>query len=369
MTTMNNNPTVLEIDLGSIEYNLDFFRSRLDKKTKVLAVVKASGYGTESGPLALRLEKKGVDYFAVAYADEGIALRNSGVKTPVLVLHPQIQNLELLIQYDLEPNLYSEKILDSFLKIIGKSGRVNYPVHLKFNTGLNRLGFRKSDLNLISSKLREVPLVKVKSIFSHLVASEDQNEKEFSLNQIREFSAIGKSFEHLFGYMPMMHMCNTSGILNYPEAHFDMVRLGLGLYGFANDPKVTSKLKNVISLKSIISQIHHIGQNESVGYNRGFFAKNAMKTATIPIGHADGIFRSLGQGKISVKIRGQKAPVIGNICMDMIMIDITGIACLEGDEVVIFDSQKDILDMAKQAGTISYEILTAFSDRIRRLPV
>mgnify|MGYP001823800485 CR=1 FL=1 len=368
MTVMNNNPTVLEINLGSIEYNLDFFRSRLDKKTKILAVVKASGYGTEAVSVAGRLEKIGVDYFAVAYADEGIALRKSGVKTPILVLHPQVQNLELLIQYDLEPNLYSEKILDSFLEKVVKSDRMNYPVHLKFNTGLNRLGFRQSDLNLISSKLKEVSLVRVKSIFSHLVASEDQNEKEFSLNQIHEFSAIGQSFESLFGYLPMMHMSNTSGILNYPEAHFDMVRLGLGLYGFANDPDVTSKLKNVISLKSIISQIHHIRKNESVGYNRGFFSKSEMKTATIPLGHADGLFRSLGQNKIFVQIKGQKAPVIGNICMDMIMIDISGIECNEGDEVVIFDSQKDILAMAEQAGTISYEILTAFSDRIKRLP-
>ena len=369
MTAMNNNPTVLEINLASIEYNLNFFRSRLDQKTKILAVVKASGYGTEAVSLAGRLEKLGVDYFAVAYADEGVALRKSGVKTPILVLHPQIQNLELLIQYDLEPNLYSIKILDSFLKQISKTEREHYPVHIKFNTGLNRLGFKKSDLDFIFSKLKEVQLIKVKSIFSHLVASEDPNEKEFSLNQIQEFNTIGKLFEGLFGYLPMMHMTNTSGILNYPQAHFDMVRLGLGLYGFANDPDVTSKLKNVISLKSIISQIHHIKKNESVGYNRGFFAKSDMKTATIPLGHADGLFRSLGQGRICVKIKGQKAPVIGNICMDMIMIDVSGINCSEGDEVVIFDSQKDILTMAEQAGTISYEILTAFSDRIKRLPV
>jgi alanine racemase len=200
-----------------------------------------------------------------------------------------------------------------------------------------------------------------------LVASEDENEREFSLNQIQKFNIIAKDFNELFGYKPMMHMTNTSGILNFPEGHFDMVRLGIGLYGFANDSKTTSRLQNVMRLKSVISQIHHIEKNESVGYNRGFFASHEMKTATIPLGHADGFFRSLGQGKVFVSVNGQKAPVIGNVCMDMIMIDITGISCEEGDEVIIFDNQKQILEIARQANTISYEILTTFSERIKRI--
>lgn len=363
---MNNNPTVLEIKLSSIEHNLNFFRSKLENGTKMLAVVKASGYGSDGVRVAQYLEQKGVDYFAVAYTDEGIALRESGINTPILVLHPQLQNLDLIIKYNLEPNLYSKKILLSFLKLTDRNGINNYPIHLKFNTGLNRLGFKASDMDFLIGNLKGRTSVLLKSIFSHLMASEDENEKQFTLEQIKKFESIATSFESSFGFKPMMHMSNTSGILNYPEAHFDMVRLGLGLYGFANDDLVNSKLKNVLTLKSVISQIHEIDKNESVGYNRGFISSNKMRTATIPLGHADGFFRSLGQGKVFVKIKGLKAPIIGNVCMDMIMIDITKIACEEGDEVIIFDNQQDILEMASHANTISYEILTSFGHRIKR---
>ena len=366
---MNNNPTVLEINLSSVEHNLNFFRSRLDDRTKILAVVKASGYGTDAIALAQTLVELKVDYFAVAYVDEGIALRKAGIRKPILILHPQLNNLHLVIQYKLEPNLYSKKILTSFLKISENTGLSSYPVHIKFNTGLNRLGFKNSDLEFLFSALQHVKSVKINSIFSHLVASEDIDEKDFSLNQIQKFKTISNEFESLFGFKPMMHMTNTSGILNFPEAHFDMVRLGIELYGFANDPKTTSELKNVMSLKSIISQIHQVEESESVGYNRGYFAQGEIRTATLPIGHADGLFRSLGQGKVFVLVKGQEAPIIGNVCMDMIMIDITGISCEEGDEVIIFDSQKQILEMARQANTISYEILTAFSERIKRITI
>jgi alanine racemase len=364
---MNNNPTVLEIRLSSIEHNLNFFRSKLQNSTKVLAVVKASGYGSDAVAVAQLLETLKIDYFAVAYTDEGIALRNAGIKTPILVLHPQLKNLELIIQYNLEPNLYSKKILLAFLKLSHKSGMLEYPIHLKFNTGLNRLGFKDFDMAFLSNHLKDQRSVLLKSIFSHLAASEDENERDYTLNQINAFKSIATSFELALGFRPMMHMSNTSGILNYPEAHFDMVRLGLGLYGFSNDQEVNSNLKNVISLKSVISQIHEIDKNESVGYNHGFIAKKHMRTATIPLGHADGFFRCLGQGKVFVKINGKKAPIIGNICMDMVMIDVTDMSCEEGDEVVIFDSQQEILELAFQAETISYEILTAFGSRIKRM--
>lgn len=366
---MNNNPTVLEIKLSSIEHNLNFFRSKLQNSTKILAVVKASGYGSDGVRVAQYLEQKGVDYFAVAYTDEGIALRESGITTPILVLHPQLQNLELIIQHDLEPNLYSKKIFLSFLKEAHRQEIHNYPIHLKFNTGLNRLGFKASDLDFLFSNLKDQTSIFVKSIFSHLVASEDENEKQFTLEQIKKFESIAASFELLFGFKPMMHMTNTSGILNYPEAHFDMVRVGLGLYGFTNDIHINSELQNVLTLKSVISQIHDIGENESVGYNRGFISSNKMRTATIPLGHADGFFRSLGQGKIFVGIKGQKAPIIGNVCMDMIMIDVSDINCEEGDQVILFDNQEQILKMASQANTISYEILTSFGNRIKRIAI
>jgi len=366
---MNNNPTVLEINLSSIEHNLNFFRSKLPNATKTLAVVKASAYGADPIIISDFLEKQQVDYFAVAYADEGIALRKAGITTPILVLHPQISNLELLIDYDLEPNLYSKQVFLLFLELAGRLNLTAYPVHVKFNTGLNRLGFKASDTEFLLEQLTNQKTVHLTSIFSHLVASEDSNEKDYSLFQINSFKAICDSFTVALGYKPMMHMSNTSGIINYPEAHFDMVRLGLGLYGFTNDPKLNSELKNVLSLKTVISQIHEIDKNESVGYNRGFISQKEMRTATLPIGHADGLFRSFGQGRVFVEVNGQKAPIIGNVCMDMVMIDITNIQCEEGDIVTIFDSQQGVLDLANAACTISYEILTSFTNRIRRVSV
>lgn len=369
MDPMNNNPTVLEIDVSSLLFNLNFFRAKIKPSTKVLAVVKASGYGSDSTIVAKLLEDQGVDYFAVAYADEGIALRKAGIKTAILVLHPQISNLNLLIQHQLEPNLYSKKIFTRFLEISQTLHLNRYPIHIKLNTGLNRLGFKSDDLDFIVNSLKKENSVYLTSIFSHLVASEDKNEREFTLNQISNFKSLAASIKSQLGYSPILHMSNTSGILNYPEAHFDMVRLGLGLFGFSNEPSLNSELKNVLSLKTVISQIHHIKTNENVGYNMGFISKREMTTATLPIGHADGFFRSFGQGNVLVTVNGHKAPIIGNVCMDMVMIDITGVSCEEGDPVIIFNSQDEILSLAHTAETISYEILTSFNSRIRRISV
>ena len=366
---MNHSPTVLEISSSAVIHNLSHFRSLISAETMVLGVVKASGYGSDAAVIARLLEDQGVDYFAVAYADEGISLRQAGIETPILVLHPQLQNLELLIEYELEPNLYSKKVLSAFLEIAGRMGLHGYPVHLKFNTGLNRLGFTRKDLEELHAALKDEKSLRVKSLFSHLVASEDESFRSFTLKQIDEFRRITEDFERLWGFLPIRHMTNTSGAMNFPEAHFDMIRVGIGLYGFANDEKLDSRLENALSLKSVISQIHRIEEGGNVGYNFGFTAGHQCRTATIPIGHADGIFRSLGQGKISVRVRGSKAPVIGNICMDMIMADVTGVECEEGDEVVLFGSREDILEIARQAKTIPYEILTALGPRIRRVLV
>ena len=363
---MSHSPTVLEISSAALEHNFNYFRSKIPENVKILAVVKASGYGSDAIAVAKLLEEFGVDYFAVAYADEGIALRKAGISIPILVLHPQFQNLGLLSPHRLEPNLYSGKMLHEFVRIARLHGLKEYPIHLKFNTGLNRLGFRPQSLPEIYNWLKGESGLHVKSIFSHLVASEDPDSRDFSLKQIQEFQALAESFEKLWGYMPMKHMTNTSGVLNYPQAHFDMIRVGLGLYGFANDPAEDAKLQNVLTLKSVISQIHEVDRGETVGYNMGFTADKRLRTATLPVGHADGIFRALGKKKISVKINGQKAPVIGNICMDMIMADVTEIDCKEGDEVILFDCQEDISLMASQANTISYEILTALGPRIQR---
>ncbi|NLP57630.1 alanine racemase [Lutibacter sp. B1] len=363
----NNHVTVLEIDLNSIEYNFNYFKSKLHQNTKLLAVVKAFGYGSDATEIAKFLESK-VDYFAVAYLDEGIALRNVGIKTPILVLHPQKVNLEKIIKYNLEPNIYSVNLLTAFIEIAKKNSLQNYPAHIKFNTGLNRLGFTYKDINQLSSLLKDQNEVEVRSIFSHIAASEDLNEKEFTLHQINSFKLIAEEFISQLNYTPFKHMLNTSGIINYAqEAQFDMVRLGIGLYGFGNDEKETNKLKNAITLKSVISQIHTIEKGESVGYNRAFKASSIIKTATIPVGHADGISRQLGKGVGYIYIHNQKAPIIGNVCMDMIMVNVTDINCNEGDEVIIYKNQEHIESLAKSINTISYELLTAISQRVKRV--
>jgi alanine racemase len=362
---MNNHVTVLEIDGNAAKHNLQYFKNKLEKDTKVLVVVKAFGYGSEASKIAKLLENE-IAYFAVAYTDEGIALRNAGIEKPILVLHPQIPNLELLIEHQLEPNLYNFKIFNAFLELADATVLLNYPIHLKFNTGLNRIGFLHTDIPKIISELKASNHVKVVSLFSHLAASEDANEKEFTSHQINDFQLIVKQFHQHLEYKPMVHLLNTSGIINYPKAQFDMVRLGIGLYGFGNDEKETKQLKNVLSLKSIISQIHTIESGETIGYNRAFTANKSMKTATIPVGHADGISRKLGNKKYSVVINNQKAPIIGNVCMDMMMVDVSNIDCIEGDEVIVFNSQEMVNKMAQKSETISYEILTAISQRVKR---
>ncbi|MFY0630395.1 MAG: alanine racemase [Flavobacteriaceae bacterium] len=363
---MNNHVTVLEIDGNALVHNLNYFKQKLQPETKILAVVKAFGYGSDGVQVATFLEDK-VDYFAVAYAHEGIALREADIETPILVLHPQIQNFEELVAYRLEPSIYNFKTLTAFLALADKQLLLNYPIHLKFNTGLNRLGLWHTDIPLILSRIAASDHVKIESILSHLAASEDPEEREFTIGQLNNFAAIVQQIYKHLDYEPMIHALNTSGVVNYPKAQFDMVRIGIGLYGFGNHDDETSQLKNAHILKSIISQIHRIEPGETVGYNRAFVAKNYAKTATIPIGHADGISRKLGNKKGYVTIGGKKAPIIGNVCMDMIMVDITKIDCKEGDEVYIFKTQEDILHIASETDTIPYEILTAISQRVKRL--
>ena len=362
---MNTNPTVLELNTSAVLHNLQYFKSLIKKNSKILVVIKAFGYGSDAVEIA-KIVKNDVAYLAVAYAQEGIAIRKAGIKIPILVLHPQVSNLKDIVKFELEPNLYNPFILNAFLELADTNKLTNYPVHLKFNTGLNRLGFKAHEMAFITSKLLGKKSISIVSIFSHLAASEDKNEKEYSLKQIAEFKRIGADFVKYFGFKPMMHMTNTSGIINYPQAHFDMVRLGIGLYGFANDKEETLKLRNVLTLKSIISQINEVKKGESIGYNRAFKASENIKIATIPIGHADGINRRLGNGKGTIQIKNKKAAIVGNVCMDMIMVNITGIDCNEGDEVIIFDKQQTVEELAKNSDTISYELLTAISQRIPR---
>lgn len=358
--------TILEIDLNALRHNYSYLKSKINEKTKFLAVVKAFAYGNDANEIALYLQELGVDYFAVAYTNEGVTLRKAGITKPILVLHPLPVSFKTVIEHCLEPSLYNPKVLDEFIEVATMENQTDYPVHLKFNTGLNRLGFKKTDIDSIYEKVNETSSIKVKSIFSHLAASEDLSENDFTKAQILTFKHIIAKCEKTFGYVLISHMCNTSGILNYPEAHFDMVRSGIGLYGFGNSEEENKNFKPIASLKSVISQIHHIGKGETVGYNRAFKTETEQKTATIPIGHADGISRIYGNGNGHVIINGQKAPIVGNVCMDMIMVNVTEIACEEGDEVIIFDGENTADDLAQNANTISYELITAISQRVKR---
>lgn len=359
--------TVLEIDLSALTHNFNYLKSKLQPQTKFLAVVKAFAYGSDSVEIAKHLQKLNVDYFAVAYTKEGVALRDAGITTPILVLHPQSINFKTLIERCLEPSIYSFHVLDEFIKTAETLSQKKYPVHIKFNTGLNRLGFRENDVDSMLSKLENTNSIIAKSLFSHLAASEDSTELDFTKLQIEKFKTISEKFQDKIDYKPWLHLCNTSGVINYTEAHFDMVRCGIGLYGFGNSAEEDKNLKPIASLKSVISQIHTIEKDETVGYNRAYTSNGLEKTATIPIGHADGINRIYGNGNGFVIIKGKKAPIVGNVCMDMIMVNITHINCKEGDEVIIFNSDYKASDLSESAKTISYEIITSVSQRVKRL--
>lgn len=359
--------TVLEIDLSALKHNYQFLRSKLNPSTKFMGIVKAAGYGSDPLIIAKKLETLKIDALAVAYVPEGVQLRNAGIQLPILVLHPQIANFELLIEHCLEPSIYNTRILKAFHQAALKAKQKEYPIHLKFNTGLNRLGFCENDVEHIASEIKDSKALRVKGIFSHLAASEDAAEKEFTKRQIAGFEKIVKDAEAALGPIPLKHLLNTSGILNYPEAQWDMVRSGIGLYGYGNDPAIDPLLKPVVSLRTIISQLHTIEPNESVGYNRAYRSKGSRTTATLPLGHADGIGRQYGNGKAFVIIHGKKAPIIGNVCMDMLMVDVTGIECREGDEVTIFGKEQAAEVFAAYANTISYELITGISLRVKRV--
>ncbi|WP_121666044.1 alanine racemase [Mesonia aquimarina] len=358
--------TILEINLKSLEHNFNYLRSKISGNTKIMGVVKAFAYGSDSVKIAQKLQDLGIDFFAVAYTHEGISLRKGGISKPILVLHPQSANFEEIIQHCLTPSIYSKYVLKHFIASAEAHKQKHYPIHLKLNTGLNRLGFDPDEVNYILTQLNDTKSVKIEGIFSHLAASEDPGEKDFTIQQIETYKKVSQKISEGLHYKPTQHLCNTSGIINYPEAHFDMVRTGIGLYGFGNSAEEDKKLIPVASLKTIISQIHHIKKGESVGYNRKFKAEKDSKTATLPLGHADGINRIYGAQKTNVLINGKLAPIIGNVCMDMLMIDISGIDCKEGDEVILFGKEKSAEEFANNAGTISYELITSISQRVKR---
>ena len=361
---MSVKETTLEIKLKNLKENFKFLKSRVSSSTKFMAVVKAFSYGSDSVIISKELEKIGADYLAVAYTNEGIELRENGIRLPILVLHPQEDDFENIINYSLEPSIYSFRIFTFFLKTLDYNNIKKYPYQIKFNTGLNRLGFLKEDIGKLSPLIKNNP---PKYLFSHLGASEDPKEAEYSKNQIIQFQSISNSLETQLNVKLKKHLLNTSGILNYSDYQFDMVRSGIGLYGFGNDIKFKNDLKPILVLKTIISQIHHLTAGDSVGYNLGYTAKSNVTIATLPIGHADGIGRIYGKGIGEVLIGKQMAKIVGNVCMDMIMVDISRISCSEGDEVIIFnDDSYTAEEFTTKAGTISYELITSLSRRIKR---
>ena len=360
------NETFVEINLSSLEHNFNYIKSIISNKTKILAVVKAYAYGSEPSKIAAFLQKLKVDYFAVAYTSEGVKLRESGIKKPILVFHPQAENLSAIIKHKLIPTLYSFKILQSFKKIVGMEKLRSYPVHLKINTGLNRIGFGSQDINKLISLINGDNFIKIDGIYSHLSSSEDKLEFDFSNKQITLFTESFTKIINSINNKPLVHLCNTSGVFNFPNAHFDMVRCGIGLYGFSNKLTENKSLIPVVSLKSSISQIHLINKGGSVGYNRRYIAKTNKKIGTIPLGHADGISRLYGNNNGFVYIKNKKAPIIGNVCMDMLMVDVSGIDCDEGDEVIVFNEEHTAEELAESINTISYELLTGLSERIVR---
>jgi len=359
--------TVLEINLNAISHNLSFFKSKLKPTTKMMVMVKAFGYGSGGFEIAKLLEHHKVDYLGVAFADEGISLKNAGIMLPIMVLNPESTSFSAIIQYKLEPEIYSLKGLNSFLKIAEKRNLKHFPIHIKLDTGMHRLGFEEVNIDELIAILKENKFVTVKSILSHMATSDDLEHRNFANSQIALFEKLSSKLMTELKIQPVRHILNTSGISNFPKGQYDMVRLGIGLYGISNEADEQKYLENVGTLKSIISQIRTIQTGESVGYGRRFIADKPTKIATIPIGYADGISRHWGNSVGFVTIKNQKAKIVGSVCMDMLMVDCTEINCKEGDSVVIFGESPTVTFMANQLQTIPYEILTSISQRVKRV--
>ncbi len=362
--------TMLSIDLSALRHNLNIFRSRINKKVKLMAMVKAFSYGSGSYEIANALQYAGVDYLSVAYTDEGITLRKAGITLPVMVMSPDAIAFDRMIAWKLEPEIFNLRSLDAFLQMARTLQVTAYPIHIKLDTGMHRLGFMPGEVGDLIEALKDNPLIKVASIFSHLAASEDEKEDGFTDRQAAAFRAMSDRIIAALGDKPLRHLCNTAAIARHPELHYDMVRLGLGLYGIDSSTKTKSELQQISTLKTTIAQIKEIPAGETIGYGRKGGGDRAMIIATISIGYADGYPRALGNGKAHVLIYGKAAPLVGVVCMDMCMVDITGIPeAAEGDEVIVFSPQLPLVQLSEWAGTIPYEMMTGISQRVKRVYV
>ncbi len=360
--------TVLEINLNNLIHNLNYYRSKLKPGTGIMPMVKAFSYGSGSFEIANALQHTHVNYFAVAYADEGVELRKNGITTPIMVMNPELQSLDQLIQYNLEPEIFSFNLLEQFANYVTSNNRQgSFPIHIKLDTGMHRLGFEEKDITVLIEKLKQYSFLQIKSIFSHLVASDDKALDDFTHQQINLFDKLSKQIIDTLNYPMLRHICNSGGITRFPEAHFDMVRLGIGLYGVGVNSDEQKQLLNVSSLKTTISQIKYLQAGDTVGYSRKGKITKPTTIATVPIGYADGLNRKLGNNVGHLFVNNKPAPIVGNVCMDMCMIDTTGINAKEGDEVIVFNSAETLHNLANTLGTISYEILTSVSARVKRI--
>lgn len=361
--------TLLEVNLSNLVDNLNFYRKKAGRKIKMMAMVKAFAYGSGSIEIARTLQFHGIDYLAVAYADEGVILRKAGINSPILVLSPETDSLKNVLEYNLEPEIYSFRMLNLLISEIEDAGIDEVLVQIKLDTGMHRLGFQEHEIEALIEQIKSNPKIRISGIFSHLAASDNPEQDEFTRLQISRFNNWSEKIKNAVTYPVLRHILNSSGISRFPEGAFDMVRLGIGMYGIGSQED-SKFLKNVTCLKTTVSQIHVLQAGETVGYGRKGKINRPSKIATIPIGYADGFLRSLGNGNAIVRINGKTAPTIGQICMDMCMIDVTEIDNVsEGDEVIIFENAADIHRLASNLGTIPYEVLTGISQRVKRVYV
>ncbi len=364
---LRKHDTVLEINLNAILHNINFHKSLLKPQTKMMAMVKANAYGLGSYEISEFLQLHHIDYLGVAFADEGVELRKKGITTPIVVMNPEQHSYDSVIEYNLEPEIYSLRVLDLFNEQLIKSGnQEKYPIHIKLETGMHRLGFKPVEIDALTEKLKSMN-VKVQSIFSHLSSSDVPEEKEFTLNQIKAFEKISTDLINELGYQPMRHILNSAGISNYSDYQYDMVRIGIGMIGESSNKTIKKQLQDSVSFKTVVSQISEVAQGESVGYSRKYRAEHDTRIATIPVGYADGIPRMVGNKVGNVGINKKLCPIVGNVCMDMMMINVDNTNVKEGDSVVIFNSHPTLEEFSKYCNTITYEVLTSISPRVKRI--
>lgn len=356
--------TTLEINLQHLVANLNYFKTLLKPTTKVMVMVKAFSYGLGTYEVAKALEENKVDYLGVANIYEGIELRKAGINLPIMVMKPEIDSFDLVVEHNLTPAIFSLHALKTLIK---SSSKTPITISLKIDTGMHRLGFDRSEIDELLTILKQHPQITVESVFSHLAASDEAEHDGFTNQQIELFQQIANQLEKGLNQSIEKHILNTNGIVRFIVAQFDMVRLGIGLYGVSSDEETQKQLKSASTLKSKIAQIKTIAKGETVGYNRKGVVNEEMKIATIPVGYADGLSRKLGNGNWEMIVNEQRAAIVGNVCMDMVMIDVTNINCKEGDEAFVFSDENPITEMAKCIGTIPYEILTSYSPRVKRI--